>query len=191
MNKFNSKQYWIDRYRLHRGNSGAGSYGIYAEYKAEIINNFLIQNNITTVLELGCGDGNQLSLLKPKKYYGYDVSLLVVENNKIRFPNFIFSTNIDDFTTMKYDLTLSMDVILHLIEDEVYEEYVNLLFSLSNNYVIIYSPDEDKDFHNHCKFRTFTRDVPKEFKLIKKIINPHKGINTDADFFIFKKTIEQ
>jgi hypothetical protein len=57
---FSSKQYWIDRYKYKTGTSGAGSYGIYAEYKAEIINEFMSKNGINNVLELGCGDGNQL-----------------------------------------------------------------------------------------------------------------------------------
>jgi hypothetical protein len=63
------------------------------------------------------------------------------------------------------------------------------LFGISNDYVIVYSPDEHKNFHNHCKFRKFTDDVPSNFKLVEKIINPHKGASTDADFFVFKKNI--
>ena len=186
--KIDSKQYWINRYNIWQGNSGVGSYGIYAEYKAKIINNFIEENNITTVCELGSGDGYQLSLYKQKKYYGYDISSLMVENNKKRFSatNYFFSTNINDFNSIKYDLTYSADVILHLIEDEVYIEYMLLLFGLSNNYVIIYSSDEDKNFNNHCKFRKFTKDIPKNFKLINKIINPLKGKDTQSDFFIYK-----
>ncbi len=42
---FNSKQYWIDRYAVNLWNSGVGSYGIYATYKADVINEFLFQNN--------------------------------------------------------------------------------------------------------------------------------------------------
>ena len=188
MNKFNSEKYWIDRYRLRQGNSGAGSYGIYAEYKAKIINDFFIQNNITTVLELGCGDGNQLSLLKPKKYYGYDVSLLVVENNKLRFPNFIFSTNIADFLLMKYDVTMSLDVIYHLIEDDIYYLHMKHLFELSGKYVIIYSPNRfEKLSGEHNMFREFMVDIPENFELIQKIDNPLKGAYTQSDFYIFEK----
>jgi hypothetical protein len=62
------------------------------------------------------------------------------------------------------------------------------LFRLSKKYVIIYSPDRDQIFSGiHNKFRKFTSDVPKEFKLIELINNPYKGEYTQADFYIFKK----
>lgn len=38
--KFNSKNYWENRYKSG-GNSGAGSYSNLAEFKAEIINEFV------------------------------------------------------------------------------------------------------------------------------------------------------
>lgn len=37
---FNSRNYWNDRYK-NRGNSGSGSYNKLAEFKTEIINNFI------------------------------------------------------------------------------------------------------------------------------------------------------
>ena len=42
---FNSKEYWEKRY-LSKNNSGAGSYGHLAEFKSEIINEFLDKHNI-------------------------------------------------------------------------------------------------------------------------------------------------
>src|SRR6185437_413146 len=68
-----SEIYWENRYRKN-GNSGNGSYGIKAEYKAAIINRFVAEQNIVTVIELGCGDGNQLKQLHFKDYMGFDVS---------------------------------------------------------------------------------------------------------------------
>ena len=57
----NTLSYWENRYK-NNGNSGAGSYGRLAEFKADVINNFIAENKITSVIEFGCGDGNQLSL---------------------------------------------------------------------------------------------------------------------------------
>ena len=51
----NSEEYWIQRYNSG-GNSGAGSYSKLAEFKAEIINDYIKDNNITTIIEYGCGD---------------------------------------------------------------------------------------------------------------------------------------
>jgi hypothetical protein len=58
----NSAGYWEKRYRRN-GNSGSGSYGKLAEYKATVINGFVAANNIQQVMEFGCGDGNQLKQL--------------------------------------------------------------------------------------------------------------------------------
>ena len=68
-----SAQYWDDRYRL-AGNSGAGSYGRLADFKANVLNEFVAREKIASVVEFGCGDGNQLSLSRYPRYTGFDVS---------------------------------------------------------------------------------------------------------------------
>ena len=55
----NSMDYWNERYSSG-GNSGTGSYGELAFYKADFINKFIDANQILSVVEFGCGDGNQL-----------------------------------------------------------------------------------------------------------------------------------
>src|SRR5579859_8234848 len=56
-----SSTYWEERYRAG-GNSGAGSYGRLAEFKAEVLNGFVHSRGIRSVVEFGCGDGAQLAL---------------------------------------------------------------------------------------------------------------------------------
>src|ERR1700690_3055812 len=68
-----SKQYWMERYKSG-GNSGPGSYNKLAEFKAQVLNNFVVMNNIKTVIEYGCGDGNQLRLSNYPSYLGFDIS---------------------------------------------------------------------------------------------------------------------
>ena len=58
---FDSAQYWRDRYRSG-GNSGAGSYGRLADFKAEIVNAFVREHDVASVIEFGSGDGAQLAL---------------------------------------------------------------------------------------------------------------------------------
>jgi len=182
-NSFNSKEYWENRYKSG-GNSGIGSQGIIAEYKAKIINDFVIDNNIQTACELGCGDW-LFSLFTIPDYTGFDVSQFVIDRNKMNY-NHKFTTSMADLTT--YDLTISMDVILHLIEQDVYLQYMKDLFRLSNKYVIIYSTNKDEVLGGiHNLFRKFMPDVPQEFKLIKFLDNPYKGDDTQADFFIFER----
>jgi hypothetical protein len=52
--------FWENRYRMG-GNSGAGSYGEFAEHKANVINNYILKYNIKQYQIFGCGDGNQIS----------------------------------------------------------------------------------------------------------------------------------
>ena len=65
--KFDTATYWEFRY-ANNGNSGAGSYGKLADFKAKVINGFIHENELNTILEFGCGDGNQLSLAKYNSY---------------------------------------------------------------------------------------------------------------------------
>ena len=59
----NAEQYWEERYR--RGyDSGAGSYGELAQWKAKIINTFIAANNIQNIIDFGCGDGNIADLIQ-------------------------------------------------------------------------------------------------------------------------------
>src|SRR5262245_61579496 len=79
-----SPSYWEERYA--RGEtSGAGSYGHFAEFKAEILNAFIARQTIRSVIEWGCGDGAQLALARYPRYIGLDVSRTAVANCIARF----------------------------------------------------------------------------------------------------------
>ncbi|MEX2404364.1 MAG: hypothetical protein WD625_09520, partial [Balneolales bacterium] len=68
-----SVDYWERRYNLG-GSSGVGSYGELAELKASIINRVIQRGNSKSIIEYGCGDGNQLTLINCPSYIGFDVS---------------------------------------------------------------------------------------------------------------------
>src|SRR5438270_10704846 len=57
----NSSSYWNRRY-VAGGTSGAGSYGRLARFKADVLNAFVAESGIASVIEFGCGDGAQLAL---------------------------------------------------------------------------------------------------------------------------------
>jgi hypothetical protein len=198
---FNSKQYWEKRY-TSGGNSGAGSYSILADFKSNIINQFIADNNIQSIIDYGVGDGNQLNLIdtSAKKYIGIDVSQKAIDICKDKFKNdltknFYLESKIETITS---DLVLSCDVLYHLIEDEVYYKYLNRLFEFSNLFIIIYARDEDYNHTTHVKFRKFTPYLEIKFsnwKLIKHIPNKYpqniigkdNSITSPSDFYIYKK----
>lgn len=197
-NNFKSSEYWKNRYNSG-GNSGAGSYNNLAIFKSEIINKFIEENNISNAIEFGCGDGNQLKLLNSINYIGLDVSEKAIEMCQNIFKDDDKKTfkKLDLYNNEKADLSLSLDVIFHLVEDDVYQNYMKNLFKSSNKYVIVYSSNDEKKKHSspHVKHRKFTDWVEKnrkDFTLVKFIPNKYPfdgdGDNTSfADFYIYKK----
>ena len=186
-----SERYWQERY-LAGGNSGEGSYGGLAKFKSEIINKFVEDNNIKTVIEYGCGDGNQLQLGKYENYLGLDVS-----PECVKWCKNIFSGDgskqfklMSEYDNEFADLTLSLDVIYHLIEEEIYEAYMNRLFSSANQFVITYSSNRDIPNRGpHVKHRNFSSWVNKKiegWELIQNIPNKFAD-KTYAEFFIYQK----
>ena len=198
-----STQYWQNRY-IKGGNSGAGSYNELAKMKAETINQFVITNNIQQVIEFGCGDGNQLSLYEFNGYIGLDVSSHVVERCIERFKDdktksfMLYNSEAfcDNHQILLADLTLSIDVIYHLVEDQVFRNYMTHLFYASKKYVLIYASNFDTEQRFHEKNRHFTLwidDHLKDWKLIEKIENPfsyefnNRKKTSKADFYVYKK----
>jgi SAM-dependent methyltransferase len=156
-----SAAYWEQRYR-EGGNSGSGSYNRLAAFKASVLNKFVEDHCIESVVELGCGDGAQLALASYPRYVGYDVSPRAVDICRARFSadrtkQFHLMT---DLPPVSGDLALSLDVIFHLIEDNVFEQYMTQLFSCGEKFVIIYSSNTDAESPApHVRHRCFARWV--------------------------------
>lgn len=197
-----SKDYWIERYESGQ-TSGAGSYNKLAEFKAEILNNFVKENQILTIIEYGCGDGNQLKLAKYPSYIGFDVSPKAISlcRDMFRGDHTKIFKLMNEYNNETANLTLSLDVIYHLIEDDVFNSYMERLFETSEQFVIIYSSNVDEELNPsspHVKRRQFTRWVEEHqpnWQLIQSIPNkfPFKGnVNegSRADFFIYECTTQ-
>ena len=201
-----SLNYWEYRYSSGE-DSGAGSRGGLAAYKADIINSILKENSIESVIEFGCGDGSQLFLIDYPKYIGLDVSTTAIEQCNQRFSS---DTSKKFFITdqthhhkhlnlPQFDLSISLDVIYHLVEDEVFHHYMQALFESSKRYVLIYSTNYDEAQSYHVKPRNFTKWIDKyasHWKLVRKIENPfpYEPSNPDntnlPDFYLYEKIYE-
>lgn len=195
----NSSQYWDQRYFL-KGNSGPGSYGRLANFKAEIINEFVKNYQINSVIEFGCGDGNQLALACYPSYVGMDVSKTAIDQCINKFSNdktkrFLITS---DYKGEIAECSMSLDVIYHLVEDDNYIGYMTMLFNAASKFVIIYASNYDDDIYNasHVRHRRFTDWVKEnmpQFQLLEKIPNryPYEEQNPDhtslADFYIYKR----
>lgn len=193
-----SATYWEDRYRSG-GTSGCGSYRRLAEFKARVLNDFVAENDIRSIIEFGSGDGAQLELARYPAYIGVDISTAAIEMTRKKFDGdstkrFFHASEVPEGT--QAELGLSLDVVYHLVEDEVFDAYMKQLFDAAQRYVIVYASNEDKpQVVPHVRHRAFTRWVESnrpDFALARTIPNqypydPSDPENTSfADFYVFE-----
>ena len=182
-----SASYWEKHYSMG-GDSGTGSYGRSAEYKANFLNQFVKENHIKSVIEFGCGDGNQARQFHFPSYLGVDVSATAIQKCVDvckNDPSKQFFTDDKIADGVKAELALSLDVIYHLIEDDIYENYMKALFNSATRYVIIYAWDveSDKEYHvKHRKFSEWIKDNVADFRLITKVKS-----STFSDFYLYER----
>jgi cyclopropane fatty-acyl-phospholipid synthase-like methyltransferase len=154
---------------------------------------------VRSVVEFGCGDGNQLASLVIEDYLGVDVSAEAVARCRTRFAGvagraFVLSDAYDGSQTR--DAALSLDVVYHLTEDAVFEAYMQRLFAAASKVVVVYSSnheDEPRRAAAHVRHREFTRWVTAHapgWRLQRHIPNefPYKGDyrqGSFADFHVF------
>jgi SAM-dependent methyltransferase len=197
-----SAQYWEDRYRLG-GNSGAGSYNRLARFKSEVLNDFVRQNQISSVIEFGCGDGAQVELAEYPRYVGVDVSITVIHMCRQRYrndPSKTFFTTDTLPSDAAADLALSLDVIYHLVEEPVFDAYMHQLFKGARHFVAIYSSNDDNMLPaKHVRHRRFTEWIERnrpDWTLMQFIKNkysydPNNPSDTSfADFYIFNRSAD-
>lgn len=192
-----SARYWERNY-ARGGTSGAGSYDALAQGKAVFFNEFVRTREIGSVIEFGCGDGNQLSLADYPSYIGLDVSRSAVELCQHRFAGdpaksfFLYdgACFTDRTGVFTADLAISLDVIYHLTEDEVFETYLTHLFAATAKYVIIYATNgERRGTAPHVRHRHFTPWVQThcpDWRLLEVTQGPNTGPDR-ADFFTYEQ----
>lgn len=192
-----TRDYWNRRY-ASGGTSGAGSYGKFAEFKARVLNRLFDEHGIASVIEFGCGDGNQLRLLNVPQYLGVDISAQAVARCREAFAGHggrHFEV-LDRYDGEQADCALSLDVVFHLVEDDLFDDYMKRLFAAATRLVVVYSSNheaEDRSEGVHVRHREFTRWVGTHatgWTLAHHIPNeyPYRGDwreGSFADFYVF------
>lgn len=193
-----SARYWEQNYASGE-TSGCGSYGALGEGKSQFLNDLVRERKVRSVIEFGCGDGNQLSLAEYPSYIGLDVSRTAVALCQRRFAadpaksfflydGACFTDRAGLFTA---DLALSLDVIYHLTEDAVFEAYLRHLFAAGLRLVVIYSTDmELAGTAPHVRHRRFTPWVEAHCPGWV-LTGVSRGPSTElarADFFVYERS---
>ncbi|HMK97408.1 MAG TPA: class I SAM-dependent methyltransferase [Acidimicrobiales bacterium] len=196
-----SSEYWDDVYR-RGGSSGPGSYGRLSAFKAEVLNDFIEAHGVQSVVELGCGDGYQVGLVRYPRYIGIDTSPVAVALCRERFlgdvtKTFLVASRLGDLDLPTAELAVSLDVIYHLLEDESFETYMSRLFRCGKRFVAIYATDTRAtspwpDMRNR-KFTDWIAANALDWSLLQKIPNryrysPRKPTHTSlSDFYFYER----
>jgi SAM-dependent methyltransferase len=194
----NSASYWESEYAKGH-TSGPGSYGDLGHGKAEFLNAFVRDQQVSSIIEFGCGDGHQLSLANYSRYIGLDVSPTAIGLCKARFADdqtksfFLYKGDcfVDRTGLFTADAAISLDVIYHLIEDKVFHAYMNHLFAAGKRYVVVYSTNcQIKDDAPHVRHRNFSLWVDEhcpQWRLMEIVHGPDSQPGR-ADFFIYERS---
>jgi SAM-dependent methyltransferase len=192
-----SARFWERNY-ARGATSGSGSYGALAEGKSRFLNTLVREHAVRSVIEFGCGDGNQLSLADYPRYVGLDVSRSAIALCQRRFAadpaksfflydGTCFTDRAGMFTA---DLALSLDVVYHLTEDPVFETYLMHLFAAGRRLVVIYTTNEEmSNTAPHVRHRHFTPWIEANcpgWALTGVTRGPNPG-QARADFFVYER----
>jgi len=105
----------------------------------------------------------------------------------------------DPLGKLRADMALSLDVLYHLVEDEVRDAYLERLFQAGSRFVVIFSSDGPSPtfgaaHERHRAFTPWVREHCPEWSLVEHIPNPYPMGNagddqqtSPADFFVFRR----
>jgi hypothetical protein len=104
--------------------SGEGSLPVHTRGYVDFLQRFLIEKQITSVVDMGCGDWQFSSSIEWRNinYRGYDVVRSVIEENSRRYsaPNISFHLYTGNAAELPpADLLISKDVLQHLSNESV------------------------------------------------------------------------
>lgn len=195
--RFDYARYWESVYHLgvDEGHSGCGSYGKLADFKAEIVNAFVAQNNIQTVVEFGCGDGNNLKFMNYPNYIGLDVSATTVKRCQQLFSEDL-TKSFDIYhplhqspKELKADLVVCLDVLYHVVAEKDFVKTLDDIFQTAQKLVILYTSVSEFDYKTdiHVKHRHIYAYIEKysDFEILQFIAQRYPELSS-ADFIILK-----
>jgi len=193
-----STRFWEENYAQGQ-TSGNGSYGTLAEGKSRFLNDLVGRRAVRSVVEFGCGDGNQLSLADYPGYVGLDVSRSAIGLCQRRFADdpgksfFLYdgACFTDRAGVFTADLALSLDVVYHLTEDQVFETYLTHLFAAGQRLVVVYSTNmEIGGTAPHVRHRHFTPWVEANCPgwALTGVTPGPSTERASADFFVYERS---
>lgn len=173
--KYESCEWGDNKNNKYKGSSGGGSSITFNQKYINFLRNFIDQNNIKKVVDLGCGDWQSSYLIYKNKdiqYYGYDAYEKIIINNQENYPNYIFRhidiLNQIDLIEDNCDLFILKDVIQHWTCNEINFFMDKLLKTKKFKYILI---------NNSCAQKYDNQDEPYRSRPLSIKYQPLKKYN--------------
>lgn len=172
------KDIFEDIIKNHRWNEvicGSGSTMSYTEPLRNVLPEFLIKHNITSMFDAPCGDYSWMSHVAfPEgfKYIGGDIVSFMIDDNRSKYPNIEFRVvdiTQDDFPEV--DLLFCRDCLFHFSIEDIKKTIANIARSRVK-YILTTSFDHSHYANHDIKTGDFRR------------------INLEQDPFNFNKPID-
>jgi hypothetical protein len=97
---------------------------------------------------------------------------------------------LDRAAALKCEMAMSLDVVFHLVEDDVFDRYMSRLFGSASRYVVVYATNEEiPDAAPHVRHRNFTGWVAHhhpDWFLVEHVVRAGKEAVSEPDFFVFE-----
>lgn len=137
-----NREFWNKRYRENPElGSGPGSRGYAAWIKSYVIEKALQLNDISTIIDIGCGDlcWFKDGILGDTDYVGVDISEAIIERNRSKFPDLKFKHHdlAEAPIELKADLVVSFDVLIHQCSFELFLRVLKNIISSTKRHALI------------------------------------------------------
>ena len=143
---FPNATFWQWRYLTDPDlGSGIGSRGEPLVGKRSLLATVLDAISPTSVLDVGCGDGEATKDLQMQNYVGIDLSAEAVRQAKVGRPNGTYLVgNLADFS-IRADLTICLDVLIHQSNAAAYQDLVERLWHSADRALVISGYEQPLD----------------------------------------------
>jgi len=137
LDRAKSVEYWEKRYR-EGGKSGRGSVGASREWKWSIIRKHVTL--VDDVVDVGCGDLSFWEGRTCERYFGVDISPYIIKRNAEKRPDWAFiAWPAERRLPLRGRVVLCLDVLFHILDDEVATKIMDNLCEYSSEWVVIHA----------------------------------------------------
>jgi hypothetical protein len=148
---------WNEHYKLGGMSGEPEDYKISRIWKQDIIKKYCDLSK-DSIIDIGCGDLQFWNNNLPLYYTGIDISPVIIQKNKERYPNATFIvSNAADSLDISSNVVCCFDMLWHILDDNDYVKILKNIKRYSDEYSIIYTWNKnvfDKGFGNRL-FTTF------------------------------------